>query len=107
MTIHILKYPVAIQYTPLEQKFGINGPYGTFLDIDQSEHVKSILDPNELIILQQISDNNENAKLLVEWVNSHPDISDEEFKKQLLDFEDSMKIMNSNNEQKGIWSDDE
>jgi hypothetical protein len=100
LTIHILKYPVAIQYTPMIQKFGINAPFGTFLDVEQSENIKLVLDQKELVILQQISDNDENAKTLAAWVNSHSDISDEDFKKQLDDFDESIKQMHSNNTDK-------
>ncbi len=96
LTIHILKYPVAIQYTPIEQKFGINGPYGGFLDVEQSERIKLVLDQNELIILQQISDNDEYATSLANWVNSHSDISEEEISKQMQDF---WNLLNKNNEQ--------
>ena len=98
LTIHILKYPVAIQYTPMEQKFGINGLVGTFLDVEQSELIKSVLEPEELIILQQISDNDKNAKTLAAWVNSHPDISEEEYEKQLIDLEESMQKMKAIND---------
>lgn len=96
LTIHILKYPVAIQYTPIEQKFEINGPYGCFLDVEQSERIKLVLDQNELIILQQISDNDEDATSLANWVNSHSDISEEEISKQMQDF---WNLLNKNNEQ--------
>jgi hypothetical protein len=96
LTIHILKYPVAIQYTPIEQKFGINGPYGGFLDVEQSERIKLVLDQNELIILQHISDNDEDATSQANWVNLHSDISEEEIRKQLQDFGN---LLNKNNEQ--------
>lgn len=95
LILHVLKYPVALQNTPLEQKFGINIPYGGFLDIYQSDRIKAILNPEELKILQQISNKDENAKVLFEWVNSHPDISDKEFKKQLLDFDKDVEKINS------------
>jgi hypothetical protein len=91
LTVHILKYPVAIQHTPMQDKFGINGPMGTFLDIFQSEQIKEVLDSEELKILQEISDNDEGAKALASWVNSHPDISEDEFKKQIEGFDAFMK----------------
>jgi hypothetical protein len=94
LTVHILKYPVALQHTPIEQKFGINGPYGGFLDVHQSDQVKKVLPEQELTILQRISDNDSNARTLADWVNSNPDISEEDFKKQLTEFDEFVKTTN-------------
>lgn len=91
LTVHILKYPVAIQNTPIQEKFGINGPFGGFLEVFQSEQIKDVLNPDELKIMQEISDNDEGAKSLAEWVNSHPDISEEDFKKQIEEFNEFME----------------
>ena len=49
------------------------------------ETIKEILGSEELKLLQKISDQDENAKTLSQWVNSHPDITDEEYKKQIED----------------------
>jgi hypothetical protein len=95
LTVHILKYPVALQETPIEAKFGINGPFGGFLDVHQSELVKEVLNPDELIIIQKISNNDEGAKSLFEWVNSHPDISQEDFKEQLDEFNSFIEKQNA------------
>lgn len=86
LTVHILKYPVSLQSTAMFEKFGINEPWGTFLDVYQSEQIKEVLEPDELQLLQQISDNDENAKGLADWVNSFPDITEEEIKKQFEEF---------------------
>jgi hypothetical protein len=95
LIVHILKYPVAIQVTPIESKFGINGPFGGFLDVHQSEHIKEVLNPEELKVLQEISDNDEGAKSYVEWVNSHPDISEDDFKEQLEEFNSFIEKQNA------------
>src|SRR6185312_16192759 len=55
-TFHLLKYPVGLQATPLEDKFGLNGPVGGFLRPDQLDLLKQILPPEVLVDLQQISD---------------------------------------------------
>jgi hypothetical protein len=86
LSLHILKYPIAIQTTPIQAKFGINGPFGGFLDVFQSDQIKEVLNPSELQLMQSISDNDETAISLAEWVNSQPDISEEDFKKQIEDF---------------------
>ncbi len=78
----------------MQDKFGINGPMGTFLDVFQSEQIKVVLNADELKILQEISDNDGEAKSLADWVNSHPDISEDEYKEQVENFDEFMKVHN-------------
>lgn len=85
--VHILKYPVALQHTPVEQKFGLNGPVGLFLVPRQSEEIKQFLDEKILKTLQEISDNDPEALSLVEWIDKRPDISREEMEAQVKEFE--------------------
>jgi hypothetical protein len=94
LTIHILKYPVAIQHTPIQDKFGINGPFGGFLDVFQSEQIKEVLDPDEFAILKTISDNDDSAISLAEWVNSQPDLTEDELKEQINDFDKLLEDRN-------------
>lgn len=101
LTVYILKYPVAIQNTPIQEKFGINGPFGGFLEVFQSEQIKEVLNPDELKILQKVSDNDEKARSLADWVNSFPDISDKELKRQVYEFDDFMKSHNKENNEMG------
>ena len=42
---HILKYPVAFQYTPMD-RFGFNPPAGGFLEPHQVDFIKKFLDEN-------------------------------------------------------------
>ncbi len=85
--VHILKYPVALQETPREEKFGINGPIGLFIEPGQSDQLKNIFDENTLSLLQKISSEDENTKYLLEWFNSHPDLTEEQFMQQLYEFD--------------------
>jgi len=96
LTVHILKYPISIQDTPIEEKFGINGPFGGFLDTYQSNQLKSVLNSDEVKVLQRISDNDENAKLQADWVNSHENITEEELKEQLSEFNKFVKMQSGN-----------
>lgn len=102
LTVHILKYPVALQDTPMEEKFGMNTPIGSFLDTYQAEQIKEVLNTDELSVLQEISNNDEGARALAEWVNSHPDISEEEFKKQLDEWDGFIEKWNSNSTSKVV-----
>ncbi len=85
--IHVLKYPVALQYTPLDQKFGLNGPAGGFLEPRQSEAIKQFLDEDILETLQAISNSCDEAIAMVQWVNEQPDITDKEMQTQVKEFE--------------------
>lgn len=85
--IHVLKYPVALQYTPLDQKFGLNSPAGGFLEPSQSEAIKQFLDENILKTLQAISDSDDEAIGMAKWVNEQPDITEEGMKAQVEEFE--------------------
>lgn len=87
MALHILKYPVAYQYTPIDDKFGLNGPAGGFWNPRQAERVKEIFDEETNALLQKISDADPDAIALAEWVQNFPDITEEEFEQQSIDFE--------------------
>ena len=85
--IHFLKYPVGLQYTPVDDKFGLNGPMGGFLNPYQQKNIIIIFDNKRLKILQKISDNDEDGKNLAAYINNKPDITREEFDKQIIDFD--------------------
>jgi len=80
---HILKYPVALQYTPLDEKFGLNGPAGGFIQPNQVERIKRIISPELLEELQKISDNDPSAVSMAAWVNDQPDITKADFELQI------------------------
>jgi len=84
MILHILKYPLAYQYTPIDEKFGLNPPAGGFLNPTQADHVREIFDENTNLLLQQISDSDDDAKQAAEWVNNMPDITEEQIDQQLI-----------------------
>lgn len=81
--LHILKYPVALQHTPIEQKFGINGPAGGFFEPYQTERIKQFLGKDVIITLQEISNNDPTAISRAKWVNEQPDITYEELQIQM------------------------
>jgi len=86
---HLLKYPIGLQETPIEEKFGINGPAGGFLQPFQSENLKKIIQKDALRILQKISDQDPDVQGVLKWIRSFEDITEEELKKQ---FEESDKL---------------
>lgn len=86
LILHILKSPVALQHTPIEQKFGINGPAGGFLEPYQADRIRRFLDKDVMSTLQEISDKDSEAASLAEGINELPDITEEEFHAQMGEF---------------------
>lgn len=82
VTVHVLKYPVIFQDISIEQKFGINGPMGGFLEPYQSERIKELFDKNELLLLQEISNNDPIVIDILRWYNQQPDITREDLELQ-------------------------
>ncbi len=95
--IHILKYPIAMQDTPMFKKFGLNGPMSGFIDDSERYFIKAVLSEEDIKIIQEISDSDENAKTQAEWVNSHRDLTNEEIEKQLKEWEELMEQMKPKN----------
>jgi len=83
IALHLLKYPVGLQYTPIAEKFGLNEPVGGFLNSYQAEQIKKIFDDKTLKVLQKISDEDESAIALAEEINRRPDVTEEEFAEQI------------------------
>jgi hypothetical protein len=75
--VHLMKYPVGLQHTPLFEKFGLNPPAGGFLEPGQAEQISELFSPTEWELLKSISDADVNAVGLAEWVASHPDTSED------------------------------
>lgn len=90
VALHLLKYSVALQYTPMDEKFGLNGPMGGFLNPFQADRIRGVFDKDTLAVLQKISDDDPEAISLAEWVNSKADIKDEEFKQQIEEHDRAM-----------------
>lgn len=86
VTAYVLKYPVALQPTPLHQKFGLNCPVG-FLDVDQSTALRKFLGKDVLKTLQAISDSDVGAVELAQQINDQPDLSPEELQQQMDKFD--------------------
>lgn len=83
VAFHILKYPVGLQHTPIDDKFGLNKPVGGFLQPGQAGRIRKLFDKEIANTLQEISDNDPEAESIAEWVNKKPDITEEEFRAQI------------------------
>lgn len=83
VALHVLKYPVGLQFTPIDEKFGLNGPVGGFLEPGQAAKLRNIFSKDWADALQAISDEDPQAKKIAAWVEEMPDITDEEFQEQI------------------------
>lgn len=81
--LFLLKYPIGILYTPIEEKFGFNGPAGGFLDPYQSLQIMKLYDLKIQNLLKNIANNDPTAKKIEKAINEMPDISNEEFENQI------------------------
>lgn len=87
---HVLKYPIAFQYTPIDEKFGLNGPVGTFLRPGQYHHLNSFIPDNVRDILQHLSDSDEDATALAKAICDQADITPEQLVQQAIQQDKSM-----------------
>lgn len=80
---HVLKYPVALQYTPIDDKFGLNGPIGGFLLPFQADRIRKLYSAETVTTLQAISDGDTDAASRAKWVNEKPDLTQEQWQAQM------------------------
>lgn len=91
----LLKYPIGMQPLPLFEKFGLNAPVGGLLESAEVEAINAILRPEERDFLKQLSDNDPIVRRIKEQIESMPDISKEELKRQSDELYKEMKISTS------------
>lgn len=83
VTLFLCKYPIGLHYTPVDDKFGLDGPVGTFLNPYQVAQIKEVIPPNILSVLEPLCLNDDSAIAVARWVNEQPDITEEELAKQV------------------------
>jgi len=101
MIIILLKYPVGMQGLPLDEKFGLNGPIGGFLREGQVRLITSLIDPEEREFLQKLSDEDPTVQSIVEYFTNLPDITDEELQRQIMEFDNFLKMNSRSDEDAG------
>jgi hypothetical protein len=76
LAMHLMKYPVGLQITPLSEKFGLNPPAGGFIEPTVREFFRNYLQERIRDSLQEHSDRDEDALARAAWVNNQPDLSE-------------------------------
>jgi hypothetical protein len=87
----VLKYPIGMQVLPLDEKFGLNDPAGGFLPETDMNFIQSLLPEREREVLQELSDNDVRVQQLVEFINSMPDLTEEQWKAQIEEWDKIFK----------------
>lgn len=85
--IFLLKYPIGMQKIDLDSKYGFNGPVGGFLQAHQVSLITSLLQEEENVTLEEISSRDKNVQAAVEYFDSLPDLTQEEWNKQADEME--------------------
>ncbi len=85
--VMLLKYPVGLQKLPIVQRCGMNGPAGGFLEPHQVTLIASLVEGEERAFLQRLSDEDPDVQRIVAYFEGLPDLSKEDWDKQLEDWE--------------------
>ena len=81
---HFLKYPVGLQETPLDEKFGLNPPIGGFLNPWQADLLREFIGQSDADLLQSISDLDQNAVEIGREIRAMPDLTEDEWDEHIL-----------------------
>lgn len=89
--------PIILFPVPVEEKFGINGPLSGFLEECDVEILRKLLDPESLSQLLKYYETHPVVLSIRDWFESLPDITEEEFKRQIDDLDKSRREMETTN----------
>jgi hypothetical protein len=81
--LHVAKYPVAAVKYDWHRKFGIDVPAFGGLSQYETDLVEDYLGGNAFGLLTQLSLEDEHTVALMEWIDSKPDMSDEDVEAQI------------------------
>ncbi len=101
IVVLLLKHPLGLQGLPVDEKFGMDGPVGGFLQEHDVRLVTSVIPSDERELLQKFSDEDVNVQETVEYFNNLPDLTDEQWKKQSQEWDDFMKDHNGSGKTAG------
>jgi len=91
MTLHLLKYPMGLIRYDYGVKFGIDIPSFSHLQEPDIQRLKKYLPKHYFELLENISKNHIETKEFLDWVESHPDMSEEDVENQIVEL-DKMDI---------------
>lgn len=87
ITCFVAVNPIILFPLPIDEKFGINGPLSGFLEEYKTDALRGLLKPESLKTLLRYFESDPGVNSVREYFGNLPDITDEEFRKQLDDFD--------------------
>ncbi len=84
--------PMILVGVSFDKKFGLNGPASGFFDDSQAELVHMLIPQTYKNFFTDMAKNDQDIKNVIEYFDSLPDLTKEEFEKQVKDFEEENKI---------------
>jgi hypothetical protein len=86
ITLHILKYPIAIVKYDWDRKVGIDNPFPVLQEF-QVDRLSEVLPKYYWPILEKISENDSDTQEMLEHIYSLPDITEEEVDEQIIEMD--------------------
>ena len=84
--VMLIKYPIGLHALPLSRKFGLDLPFGGFLEEHQVDLIKSVLDLEEVHFLEDLSNQDLYVKMIKEKFDKIPDLPNEIMDEQIKEF---------------------
>lgn len=84
---HLIKYPIGAVKYDWSQKFGYDKPMFGGLDPYQVEAIQDLLEEEAFRIVEKLANRDSKVDELMNWVESKPDITEEEKEEQLVNWE--------------------
>ncbi|MEQ1527326.1 MAG: hypothetical protein ABL911_11360 [Gallionella sp.] len=78
-----IQHPIVLIPLPMNEKFGLNPPLSGFLQEHDVDCLKSFISPKRLRWLETFAANDSNTQGLREWVESQPDLTEDQWQEQI------------------------
>ena len=87
--LHLVVNPISVYRCNYWRKFGLDKPWVGGLEEHEIERLNNIVGDDIFKKIEVLKDFDTNTKELINWIESHPDLSDEELESQIIDCEKS------------------
>lgn len=88
-----IQHPIVLIPLPMDDKFGLNPPLYGFLQGYDVDCLKSFISPQRLHWLEAFATNDSDTQGLREWVESQPDLTEEQWQEQIRHQEEFLAKM--------------
>jgi len=88
--LHLVKYPLGVIKYDYESKFGIDKPMLGGLEPFEIDMIKEVVGQEAFEVLETIAQDDETAKGIMDWLSSLPNVTEEDVKNQILEFDKHM-----------------